>query len=208
MENKKRIKETYVTHLMEQGRPPKSIYQFMKVLGLEEKEFYAHFTSFMALEKELWAELFTDTLDMMRGEEVYADYSAREKLLSLYYSFFERLKNNRSFATLSLKRSRNPLQRRELLGLVRKSFVSYTNTLVSEGKEGGEIAERPYITEKYGELLWPQFVLVLEYWLKDDSKGFEKTDEAIEKAVNLSFDLMGRTALDSAVDLVKFLVQK
>ena len=152
--------------------------------------------------------MFVETLDMIRGEEVYKDYSVREKLLSLYFSFFEKLKNNRSFAILSLERSRNPLQRRELLEKVRKSYINYVNVLVKEGMESGEIVSRPYITDKYGDLMWPQFVFVLEFWMKDSSKDFERTDAAIEKAVNLSFDLMGQTAVDSAVDLVKFLFQK
>jgi len=52
-----------------------------------------------------------------------------------------------------------------------------------------------------------QFLFVLNFWLNDDSAQFEKTDAAIEKAVHLSFDLMGKGPLDTMVDFAKFLYQ-
>jgi hypothetical protein len=63
------------------------------------------------------------------------------------------------------------------------------------------------ITEKYDEALWLQVGFVFRYWLDDNSPRFEKTDAAIEKSVNFAFDLMGKSALDSFLDLAKFLYQ-
>jgi hypothetical protein len=37
--------------------------------------------------------------------------------------------------------------------------------------------------------------------------NFEKTDAAIEKSVNLAFDLIGKGILDNALDFGKFLYQ-
>jgi len=45
---------------------------------------------------------------------------------------------------------------------------------------------------------------VLRYWIKDDSERFEMTDAAIEKAVNLSFQLISSGTLDSILDFGKF----
>jgi len=63
------------------------------------------------------------------------------------------------------------------------------------------------IGNKYGEGLWIQALFVLQFWTKDESIGFEKTDAAIEKAVNVSFDLMGKSPIDSVLDFAKFLYQ-
>ena len=64
------------------------------------------------------------------------------------------------------------------------------------------------ITDRYDEALWLQVMFVFRFWLKDDSPGFwKKTDAAIEKSVNLAFDLMGKSAVDSFVDFAKFLFQ-
>ena len=57
------------------------------------------------------------------------------------------------------------------------------------------------------EALWMQVGFVFRYWVEDRSPRFEKTDAAIEKSVNLAFDLMGKSALDSFLDFAKFLYQ-
>jgi hypothetical protein len=48
---------------------------------------------------------------------------------------------------------------------------------------------------------------LLIFWKDDTSAGFEKTDAAIEKSVNLAFDLIGKGAVDSIFDFAKFLYQ-
>jgi hypothetical protein len=49
---------------------------------------------------------------------------------------------------------------------------------------------------------------VLMFWVKDESAEFEKTDEAIEKSVNLAFDLMGKGVVDNVFEFGKFLFQQ
>jgi hypothetical protein len=50
-------------------------------------------------------------------------------------------------------------------------------------------------------------LFILNFWVKDPSQQFEQTDVAIEKAVNTSFDLIGKTPLDTIFDFAKFLFQ-
>jgi hypothetical protein len=57
------------------------------------------------------------------------------------------------------------------------------------------------------EGLWIQTLFILQFWANDDSKEFEKTDAAIEKAVNVAYDLMGKSPLDSMFDFAKFIFQ-
>jgi hypothetical protein len=42
----------------------------------------------------------------------------------------------------------------------------------------------------------------------DDSKGFERTDAFVEKSAAVAFDLIRTQALDSAVDLARFLLPR
>jgi hypothetical protein len=51
------------------------------------------------------------------------------------------------------------------------------------------------------------FMFILQFWAHDESANFEKTDAAIEKSVNLAFDLIGKGILDNALDFGKFLYQ-
>ncbi|HEY9116898.1 MAG TPA: TetR family transcriptional regulator C-terminal domain-containing protein, partial [Roseivirga sp.] len=90
---------------------------------------------------------------------------------------------------------------------VKKGFKSWVAELLLEGEETEEIENRPLIGKRYDEALWLQFLFVVGFWVKDDTKGFEKTDAAIEKSVNLAFDLMGRGPLDAMLDFGKFLFQ-
>jgi hypothetical protein len=70
-----------------------------------------------------------------------------------------------------------------------------------------EIAGRSKLSDNYDSLFWYQFMFLLDFWRKDGSTDFERTDEAIEKSVNLSFDLIEKNALDSAFDFGKFIFQ-
>jgi hypothetical protein len=45
----------------------------------------------------------------------------------------------------------------------------------------------------------------MQFNLRDDSEGYERTDEFIEKTVKLAFDLIRTQAIDSAFDLGRFL---
>lgn len=201
------IKTAYKAYVLEHGQQPPSVFQFAKHQGMTEDRFYGYFNSFGALEKYLWKGLFDETASRLQADEMYAQFSAREKLLSFYYTWIEVLKLNRSFVIYTLRNIRKSDRSPEVLKLFRREFNIYVNELLGEGKETEEIVARPFISSKYDGGLWLQLLFVLNFWHKDESTGFEKTDAAIEKAVNLSFDLMGRSPVDTMFDFAKFIFQ-
>ncbi|MES2389457.1 MAG: TetR family transcriptional regulator C-terminal domain-containing protein [Bacteroidota bacterium] len=202
------LKDAFITYLLENGQRPPSVFKFARDLGISESAFYTQYNSFDALEKDIWTGYATQAIDTVTSDPVYAGYTIREKLLSFYFTLVQNLLTNRSYVLLTLKGGHEPLRIfPSVLSGFRKVFVEYAKNLVAMGLADGEIAARPYITDKYGESLWLQLMFVINFWLKDESAGFEKTDAAIEKAVNLSMDVMGRNTLDSAFDFAKFLFQ-
>lgn len=205
-----KIREAYVDYLLEHGKEPASVYHFMKILKMKESIFYEHYNSFSAIEKDIWKGYFDKTLAQIQSESVYNEYTVREKLLAFYYTWIEVLKENRSYVTYSTGRIKRKGFRRthtDFLSAFKVSFLDYVNNLIAEGKETEEIVDRPIVGSRYDDGLWQQLLFVLKFWIEDDSKGFERTDAAIEKAVNLSFELMSRTALDAAFDFARFLYQ-
>jgi AcrR family transcriptional regulator len=202
------ILEGFVSHVLEHGKEPASIFKFAKDLKIKEAEFYNYFTSFDAIKSAIWVALFEETHRQLEEQEVYKEYAVREKFLSFLFTWVEELKKNRSYL-LSLYGNKVttfknlPTDTREF----KEKFSDFASELILEGKETQEIASRPLITEKYDEALWLQVGFVFRYWLDDTSPRFEKTDAAIEKSVNFAFDLMGKSALDSFLDLAKFLYQ-
>lgn len=198
----------YVEHILEHGSQPVSVFKFAKSLNIKEEEFYNYFTSFEAIKSAVWEMVFEKTVRDLEAQEVYPSYTAREKLLGFFFTWIEHLKKNRSYL-LSLYGGkpdlRHPLPQE--IKSFKGKFKEFVNEIILEGKETEEIANRPYISERYDEAVWLQALFIFQFWIKDTSPAFEKTDAAIEKSVNLAFDLMGKSAVDSFVDFAKFLYQ-
>jgi hypothetical protein len=201
------IRKKYIDEVLEHGSAPPSFFLFARSLKLKENELYEFYNSFEAIEKDIWREFLTGTISAIEAEKVYDEYSVREKLLAFYYTLIETLKNNRSFILWQMKEVRQPGVTPYFLKAFKAAFLSWAGNLIIEGKDTDEIANRPFISDRYGEAMWLQTLFILNFWRKDDSKAFEKTDAAIEKTVNVAFDLMGRGAVDSVVDLAKFIYQ-
>lgn len=202
-----KIREGYISYVLEHGKKPESIFKFIKALKIKEEDFYESFNSFENIEKQIWFSIFNETLEMVKNDSVYDEYSVREKMLAFFYSFIEKLKGHRSYILQTVPKKIRPELTPYYLIEVRKAFKDWVNELLLEGEETEEIEKRPVISKKYDEALWLQFLFVIGFWIKDESRGFEKTDAAIEKSVNLAFDLMGRGPLDAIVDFGKFLFQ-
>lgn len=205
---KKVILEAFQSYVLEHGVTPPSVFKFAKDLKMKEEEFYTWFTSFEAIKSAIWLEIFEQTLLQIESQEVFKEYSAREKFLGFLFTWIEELKKNRSYL-LSLysgnSKKLTPLPKEAME--FKEKFKEFASEIILEGKETEEIANRPFITDKYDEAMWFQLWFVFQYWLDDRSPRFEKTDAAIEKSVNLAFDLMGKSALDSFLDFAKFMYQ-
>lgn len=205
---KQQIIEKYQEYLLLEGKNPASVYAFCKDLGINEAEFYQYFSDFDQIAAHFWTHLFEANLKRLENTEEWGDFTARERMLSLYYSFFENLKSHRSYATLILKQVNiaKP-QGAEELADFKKRFKFWSKEIIAEGQQKDEISSRSKLNDIYDDLFWIQCLFLLDFWRKDRSPSFESTDEAIEKSVNLSFDLIEKNALDSAFDFGKFIFQ-
>lgn len=205
---RRQILDGYLSYVLENGSQPASVFKFAKNIKMKEEDFYTYFTSFESIRSAIWVEIFDNTLKSIQAQEVYESYSSREKFLSFLFTWIEELKKNRSYL---LSMYSDKVKSLKSLTQDTKEFKSqfkeYASEVIDSGKETEEIASRPYISEKYDEALWLQVAFVFRFWLDDTSPRFEKTDAAIEKAVNLAFDLMGKSALDTFLDFAKFLYQ-
>ena len=200
------IQKAYIDYVLTEGRQPKSVYVFAKQNEMPEEEFYRFFGSFDAVEQSVWADLFLKTLSEIRAQEIWAQYSSREKALSFFYSIFELLKSNRSFAVYSIKKQRG-LGTPKVLEPAKEIFENFAENILNEGIETQELSDRKFFSKRYKDALWVQFGFVLNFWINDYSAGFERTDEAIEKGVNVTFDLFQRSPIDNLFEYGKFLAK-
>jgi AcrR family transcriptional regulator len=202
-----RILIAYMDHLLLHGQRPSSVYKFCLDLGIPEEEFYNHYGSFDAVEQQVWKGFLDKTILRLKADESFSDFTSREKVLALYYTLFEELKASRSYILLQLENFKRPELTPYFLKEFKNQFEAFIETILNSGKENGEVARRPYLDKRYPQLFWMHFGFVLLFWKDDNSKGFEQTDAAVEKSVNLSFDLIGKGAVDSFIDFAKFLYQ-
>ncbi|QJD97245.1 TetR/AcrR family transcriptional regulator [Mucilaginibacter robiniae] len=201
------IQNAYIDYVLTEGHEPKSVYLFAKNNEMTEDEFYRFFGSFEAIEQNIWTELGRKTITEVKAQEIWAQYSARERALSFFYSFFELLKGSRSFAIYSLKKHKHGLSTPRVLDNLKTLFESFADEILREGIETGELTDRKFFSKRYKDALWLQLGFILNFWTKDNSAGFEKTDEAIEKGLNVTFDLFQRSPVDNLLDYGKFLAK-
>lgn len=201
------IKKAYIDYVLTEGEEPKSVYIFAKKNKMTETEFYKHFGSFKALEQNIWAGVAQKTLAGIKEQEVWSGYSAREKALSYFYAFFELLKQQRSFAVYSIKKQPKSLSTPQVFAELQELFGNFCIEILNEGLESGELSDRKFFSKRYKDALWVQFGFVLHFWVNDSSADFEKTDEAIEKGVNVTFDLFQRSPIDNLFEYGKFLAK-
>ncbi|MGL4631669.1 MAG: TetR family transcriptional regulator C-terminal domain-containing protein [Leadbetterella sp.] len=205
------IPEKLVEHILENGEMPSSVFKFCKTIKISEEEFYDSYSSFEAVLGYVWKSFFEQTISKFQKDEMYASFSVKDKLLTFHFGLIEILKKQRSFVLISYKSMEKPLVLKPNSSLYSsKNYVKdYFSGLIYEGQESREIESRliSQLTNQYPELLWRLTLSIVEFWIRDTSNQFEKTDSLIEKSVNTTLDLMGKTPLDGLLDLGKFLYQ-
>lgn len=194
-------------YVLTEGQQPKSVYIFAKKNKMAEADFYQFFGSFDAIEQSIWSGYALNTLLEIRAQGVWPQYSAREKALSFFYAFFELLKSSRSFAVYSIKKQPKGFSTPKVFENLKEIFENFATEIINEGIESSELSDRKFFAKRYKDALWIQFVFVLNFWINDSSAGFEKTDEAIEKGVNVTFDLFQRSPIDNLFEYGKFLAK-
>jgi len=206
--SKQKVKEYYLEYLLENGKEPVSTYSFAKQYNFDEKEFYTFYPSFRAIDREVWQGIFDKTISLLEKEDAYSSYTVREKLLAFSFTLVEQLKNQKGYFTISWKNIDNGAFGNTVKGSIKNNYMVFLKVLINEGIASGEIASRPLVTDYYKDALWYQLEFVLKIFHQDDSDSCQKTDEAIEKSVNLALDIIGVNALDSFIDFAKFLWRK
>lgn len=207
MKKKETILEKYKTFELTKGREPHSVFEFCQVNKGKETDFYQHFSSLKQLKREILENMMTETTAVLDNDPSYEEYSAREKALALFYTLIEVLKANRSYLLYKYQDLNHVKGNYKDWEDFFRRFDARMEAIMLEAKQNDEIIERPLIGKYYGSSFKLTFTYVFRVWLNDDSKQFERTDAAIEKSVNLAFELFSQGPLDSILDFGRFAVK-
>ena len=205
---KDEILKAYSNFVLEKNRRPESVYSFTKSVEIEENEFYNHFSVFEELEQEIINSFVQNAVYLSTKEQKKDSEGPKESLLTFYFTLAEVLKANRSLVKFILPLEKGELMRFRSLKLGKRTFLKFVDSLQVDALALSFIPNEKFRDNAIASGAWLQFCSIVLYWLKDDSKGFEKTDLFIEKSLRLSFDLTESRAVESFIDLGKFMFGK
>ncbi|NRB61188.1 MAG: TetR/AcrR family transcriptional regulator [Winogradskyella sp.] len=202
------IVSLYMDYVLTHNQRPKTVYAFAKENKFEEQKFYEFFTSFDVLEQSIFQIFFDNTLELLNKSEDYQNFEAKDKLLSFYYTFFEMLSANRSYVVYAAGEKQSIVTFNKITGKLKSSFNKYIKHLNIDTLDLKQDKLEKLKNKGISESFWFQMVLIFNFWMKDTSSSFEKTDLFIEKSVRASFDLLDTTPLNSLIDFGKFLFKE
>jgi hypothetical protein len=203
-----KIVSMYMNYRLENTDRPKSVYQFAKENSFDEAVFYSFFGTLESVEREIYKIFIQKTIELIHKETAYENYDMKSKMLSFYFTLFEMLSANRSYVLLTLKEYKYQLKNLIQLSGFRIEFKNYVSEIITDEVKI-QYEKFQNIQEKaIQESAWIQFLMILKFWLEDESAAFEKTDIFIEKSVKASFELMNIAPIESVIDLGKFLFKE
>ncbi|MBK1882177.1 hypothetical protein JIN85_07115 [Luteolibacter pohnpeiensis] len=202
---KELIEEAYWNYVLEHGQEPASVFKFTKDHGWKEEEFYAHFSTFQAIEKAFWRSFTEETVAIVNGDPDAAEYDARQKLLAFYFTFFEGMLQHRSKLLCRLPRK---LESARVISGMTDVFSQFAEAIIAEGRLEGSIAGPSKLDSIYKRGLKLHLLWLLDYYRRDTSSKFEDTDALIEKSVRFFFDAARWSVIESAFDLARFLTPR
>jgi len=150
-----------------------------------------------------WSTLFERTIDTLEQDVNYLQYSAREKMLAFVFTLLQNMNEDCIYFSVQIQQQRFPFLPNQQLKELKTLFFNYSDTLIFEGTNSGEIQARPLIANYYQQLLWNAIVSILYFWSNDTSEQKENTDVMVEKTIHFTFDLLAPNPIDSGIDLVQ-----
>ena len=202
------IVSMFMNYTLEHQEKPKSVYQFAKLNGFTEAEFYPFFGTMESVEKEIFHLFLEKTIELLQKDKDYDTYDMKTKMLSFYFTFFELLAANRSYVVMSLKEHQNQLKNLMQLSHLRNGFKDFVSGIISDEYRIKQEKLQKIQEKAIQETSWIQLLMTLKFWLEDASPAFEKTDIFIEKSVKATFELMNITPIDSLIDFGKFIFKE
>lgn len=205
MSSKSTIADAYKAYVLEQGSRPASIKAFADSLEMSERDFYQEFSSFPSIEQYIFQGILESAISKLEASPEFAEYGTPERLAGLFYTWLEEMLQQRSFVVFAFHQSPQVFFTPFFMASSEAVFQDFVKHVLKEGVAAQEVADRLFLPRLYRRGLWMQAKWILRFWIQDQSPNFEKTDEAVEKVLRLTYDIIRPNSLDSGWDVAKFL---
>lgn len=206
---KEQILDLFITYVDEEGLGFDNE-AFCLDHSIQISQFRELLLSVEEAEKSVWEELMRAALQTVTSDTQFETFTIKDKLLSVYYTFFENCGLNSGFCKESIK-YHGKLGMIPVLKNMKVLFVEFVKDNFPSSKF--PVAQYSEKVNQLGgsvqsEAVYGQLLFLLDFWSRDTSIDYEKTDIAIEKAVKALTDLIDITPIKSLIDFGKFIWQE
>ena len=206
---KEQILDLFITYVDEEGLGFDNE-AFCLDHSIQISQFRELLLSVEEAEKSVWEELMRAALQTVTSDTQFETFTIKDKLLSVYYTFCENCGLNSGFCKESIK-YHGKLGMIPVLKNMKVLFVEFVKDNFPSSKF--PVAQYSEKVNQLGgsvqsEAVYGQLLFLLDFWSRDTSIDYEKTDIAIEKAVKALTDLIDITPIKSLIDFGKFIWQE
>jgi len=199
-----KILQSAVDLIIEKGFDNASLREMAKNAGVSNPTIYNYFPS---KEKLLYAYIeqkHKESIASIQEIEDFHTYTLREQLQTLIETELELYLEDREFiiqiADMVFHASGLKMGK---LYETNALFIDTVDEMLSIAIEAEEIAKPPF-REHIAKLFWDYYIMVVAYWVKDDSEMFENTTQFIDHSLGLADAVLHSDILSKASDLGMF----
>ncbi|SFV63004.1 Transcriptional regulator, TetR family [hydrothermal vent metagenome] len=202
---KAKILESAVDLIIEKGFKNASMREMAKNAGVSNPTIYNYFPT---KEKILYAyveQKHKETAQILQEIEDFNTYTLREQLQALIETELELYLEDREFILqISDMVFQSAGLKLESLYSNNKIFTDMVKDMLEIAIEAKEIPQPP-LEEHLPKLFWDYYIMVVAYWVKDDSESFENTTQFIDHSLGVIEALLQSSIMNKAHDLGIFL---
>ena len=199
-----KILKSAVELIIEKGFDKTTLREIAKHAGVSNPTIYNYFAS---KEKLLFAYIeqkHKESIEILESIEDFHTYTLREQLQTLIDTELELYLEDREFvqqiAELVFNSSSLKLGK---LYSTNELFVQTVRGMLDIAIEAGEIEQPPFL-DYLPTLFWDYYIMVVSYWLKDESEMFENTTAFTDHSLAVIESLLASDILSKATDLGMF----
>ena len=199
-----KILQSAVDLIIEKGFDNASLREMAKNAGVSNPTIYNYFPS---KEKLLYAYIeqkHKEAVINIQEIEDFHTYTLREQLQTLIETELELYLEDREFiiqiADMVFHSSGLKMG---TLYETNALFIETVEEMLNIAIDAEEIAEPPF-KEHLPKLFWDYYIMVVAYWVKDDSEMFENTTQFIDHSLGLAEAVLHSDILSKASDLGMF----
>ena len=202
---KAKILDSAVELIIEKGFKNASMREMAKLAGVSNPTIYNYFPT---KEKILYAyveQKHKESAQILQEIEDFNSYTLREQLQTLIETELELYLEDREFILQisDMVFKSGGLKLESLYGN-NKIFIDMVQDMLEIAIDAKEIPKPP-MEEHLPKLFWDFYIMVVAYWVKDDSESFENTTQFIDHSSGVIEALLQSTIMNKAHDLGMFL---